>query len=236
MSRSGKLIFALPSKGRLKSQCEDWLAKRGIEIVQSGGERGYSASLAGNDNVEVRFMSSSQIAKALLSGEIHLGITGEDLIKETSANYEQQVEFIARLGFGRADLVVAVPDGWIDVANMPDLAEVASDLRHKKGHRLKVATKFTRLTSEFFNKSGILDYRIVYSAGATEGAPSSGQAEIIVDITTSGATLVANNLKILDDGLILASCACLIRSKNANWTSGALDQNALLLGLFHSQN
>lgn len=234
MSKPKSLIFALPSKGRLKSQCEDWLLKRRIEIIQSGGERGYSAALAGIDNVEVRFMSSSQIAKSLLSGEIHLGITGEDLIKETSANWDSQIEFLHRLGFGSADLVVAVPDGWLDVSNMADLAEVASDLRHKKGQRLKVATKFTQLTSEFFNKYSVMDYRIVYSAGATEGAPSSGEAEIIVDITTSGATLAANNLKILDDGLILASCACLIQSKNANWNKIALEKNAELLSLFNT--
>ncbi len=231
MSRGKKLIFAIPSKGRLKEQCEEWLAGRGIRLSQIGGSRGYSAVMEGFEDIEIRLMSSSHIAKALLSGEIHLGITGEDLIKESAANWENQIEFIERLEFGYADLVVAVPDGWIDVTHMADLKDVASDLRHANGYRLKVATKFTRLTSEFFNDHGILDYRIVYSAGATEGAPSSGLAEIIVDITTSGATLSANNLKILDDGLILASCACLIRSKKAHWSKSAAQIYAQLQSL-----
>jgi ATP phosphoribosyltransferase len=221
MANNEKLKLALPSKGRLKEQCEEWLAKSGINLVQIGGARSYSAAIQGLDDVEIHLMSSSEISKALLSGDIHLGITGEDLIKESSANWDSQVQFIQRLGFGFADLVVAVPDGWIDVSHMADLKEVAADLRHAKGYRLKVATKFTRLTSEYFNAHGILDYRIVYSAGATEGAPSSGIAEIIVDITTSGATLSANNLKILDDGLILASCACFIKSKKAKWGKSA---------------
>lgn len=221
MSNDDKLILAIPSKGRLKEQCEEWFAKCGINLVQFGGTRGYSAAIDGLEDIEIRLMSSSQIAKALLSGEIHLGITGEDLIKESSANWDSQIEFLKRLGFGFADLVVAVPDGWIDVAKMADLKEVAADLRHKNGYRLKVATKFTRMTSEYFNAHGILDYRIVYSAGATEGAPSSGIAEIIVDITTSGATLSANNLKIIDDGLILASSACFIKSKKAKFSKTA---------------
>lgn len=223
-----KLIFAMPSKGRLKNQCLSWFLERGIEITQIGGERGYSAAFEGFGDIEVRLMSSSEIAKALLAGEIHIGITGEDLIKESAGNWDRQIEFLSRLGFGEADLVVGVPDGWIDVSTMADLAEVAADLRHSKGYRLRVATKFTRLTTDYFNQCAILDYRIVYSSGATEGAPAAGAAEIIVDITTSGATLSANNLKILDDGIILKSCACLIKSKAADWPNSALLEYAKL--------
>ena len=210
-----EIIFGLPSKGRLKEQCEAWLVKRGLFLKQTGGERGYAAHFDGEPMVEVRLMSSSEISKSLLAGEMHLGITGEDLIREQSPKSDEQVEFVHKLGFGRADVVVAVPDGWIDVSTMGDLAEVASDIRRTSGKRMRIATKFARLTTEFFEKCGVLDYRIVYSGSATEGAPANGIAEAIVDITTSGATLIANNLKIIDDGLILSSQACLIKSRIA---------------------
>lgn len=208
-----KIIFALPSKGRLKDQCEEWLKKRGLVLKQTGGERGYQAEFEGHEDIDVRLMSSSEIAKSLLAGDIHAGITGEDLIRESAANSEDLVELKAKLGFGRADVVVGVPDGWIDVENMRDLGEVSQELRKKEGRRLKIATKFTRLTTDFFNANGIKDYRIVFSGGATEGAPANGIAEAIVDITTTGSTLIANNLKMLEDGLILKSQACLFVSK-----------------------
>lgn len=210
-----EIVFGLPSKGRLKEQCEEWLHSRGLYLKQTGGERGYAAHFDGEPLVDVRLISSSEISKALLNGEMHLGITGEDLIREQSAKADELVEFVHKLGFGRADVVVAVPDGWIDVSNMEDLSEVASDVRRASGKRMRFATKFSRLTTEFFEKCGMSDYRIVYSGSATEGAPANGIAEAIVDITTSGATLVANNLKIIDDGLILKSQACLVRSLNA---------------------
>lgn len=214
---SKKLILGLPSKGRLKEQCEGWLLKQGLKLRQLGGDRGYSAHLDGEPNIDVRLMSSSEISRALLAGEIHAGITGEDLVREQSGKADELIDFAVKLGFGNADVVVAVPDGWIDVTNMADLAEVATDVRKSSGQRMRIATKFTRLTSDFFNKCGVADYRIVYSGGATEGAPANGIAEAIVDITTSGSTLVANNLKIIDDGLILASQANLMAAKSAKW-------------------
>lgn len=224
-----QLIFAIPSKGRLKTQCESWLKDRGLSLEQIGGERSYSARLIGSDDIDIRLMSSSEIAKGLLNGEIHAGITGEDLIREQSAISEDLVEIKSRLGFGNADVVVAVPDGWLDVNTMEDLAEVASEIRKIHGQRLRVATKFTRLTTEFFQKNNVNDYSIVYSSGATEGTPSNGVAEAIVDITTSGATLFANNLKILSDGLILKSEACLIVSKSIEWNeTGKAILNKLL--------
>lgn len=209
-----KFILAMPSKGRLKEQCEEWLKKRGLILKQSGGDRGYAAFIEGHDNIEIRLMSSSEIAKSLLLGEINAGITGEDLIREQAANSHDLVDLLVRLGFGRADVVVGVPDGWIDVENMADLNEVAQELRKHQGRRLKIATKFTRLTTQFFEKFGISDYRIIYSGGATEGAPANNIAEAIVDITTTGSTLIANNLKMLDDGLVLRSEACLFISKS----------------------
>ena len=219
-----KLIFGIPSKGRLKEQCEEWLSARGFELLQVGGSRGYKAKFANFPNIEIRLLSASEITKSLLLGEIHLGISGEDIIREQSDRTDDLIQFIAKLGFGNADVVVAVPNGWIDVANMADLSEVASELRKSRSHRLRVATKFTRLSAEFFQKHGVIDYRLVQSDGATEGAPANGVAEIIVDITTSGSTLFANNLKILDDGLILASQANLMLAESANW-SEALEKD-----------
>lgn len=221
MLDSEKLIFGIPSKGRLKAQCEEWLHERGIYLKQTGGERGYAAHFDNMPEVDVRLLSSSEIAKMLLAGELHLGITGEDLVREQNANCDDFVEFTNKLGFGRADVIVAVPDGWVDVSTMEDLREVASDIRKSQGRRLRIATKYTRLTTQFFADNLVSDYRIIYSGSATEGAPQNGVAEAIVDITTSGATLVANNLKIIDDGLILKSQACLIKSKKVQWSSSA---------------
>jgi ATP phosphoribosyltransferase len=216
------ITLALPSKGRLKEQCEAWLASRGLVINQNGGERGYSGSLASLPNVTIRYASASEIGKALLAGEIHLGVTGEDIVREAASDVDARIAIDARLGFGQADVVIGVPNGWIDVETVADLAEVASDIRRKTGKRFRIATKFSRLTNAFMTANHVLDYRIVDSAGATEGAPASGSAEAIVDITTSGATLTANALKILDDGVILRSESCLMRALNADWDAGKL--------------
>lgn len=207
-----KIILALPSKGRLKEQCEEWLKKRGLILKQSG-DRTYRAHIDGKDDIEIRLLSSSEIAKGLLAGEIHAGITGEDLVREQSSNSHDLVDLVAGLGFGRADVVIGVPDGWIDVENMSDLNEVAQAMRKYSGRRLKIATKYTRLTANYFEKHNIRDYRIIYSGGATEGAPANAIADAIVDITSTGSTLIANNLKMLEDGLILQSQACFFVSK-----------------------
>jgi ATP phosphoribosyltransferase len=211
------ITLALPSKGRLKEQCEAWLAASGLSVVQNGGERGYSGALATMPDVLIRYASPSEIGKALLAGEVQLGITGEDIVREAASDVDARLVIDARLGFGHADVVVAVPNGWIDVETVSDLAQVASDIRRKTGRRFRIATKFPRLTNQFMTANHVLDYRIVDSAGATEGAPASGSAEAIVDITTSGATLTANALKVLDDGVILRSESCLMRSFGVDW-------------------
>jgi len=169
-------------------------------------------------------MSASEIAAELGTGAVDLGVTGEDLIRENPANAESRVEIVAGLGFGHADVVVAVPDVWIDVTTMADLDDVASDFRQTHGRRLRIATKYWRLTQKFFSaKHGIQVYRIVESLGATEGAPAAGSADVIVDITSTGSTLRANHLRVLDDGVILQSEACLILSKRER--SGSLEAN-----------
>jgi ATP phosphoribosyltransferase len=218
---SETLIIAIPSKGRLKEQAEAWLADCGFRLEIDGGARGYSASLKGLPGAEVRLLSASDIATALDTGEIHLGVTGEDVIRERGGGAEARVMLLRALGFGRADLVVAAPQSWIDVETMSDVAEVAHLYLARTGQRLRVATKYGVQTRAFFAKLGIADYRIVDSAGATEGAPAAGAAELIVDITTTGATLAANNLKIVSDGVILKSEAQLAASLSANWSAGA---------------
>ncbi len=219
------ITLALPSKGRLKEQCEAWLATNGLAVVQNGGERAYSGTLASLPNVLIRYASPSEIGKALLDGDVHLGVTGEDIVREAASDVDARLVIDARLGFGFADVVVGVPNGWIDVENMSDLAQVASDIRRKTGRRFRIATKFARLTNAFMTANHVLDYRIVDSAGATEGAPAAGSAEAIVDITTSGATLTANALKVLDDGVILRSESCMMRSLGAHWGDGELALN-----------
>ena len=203
------LTLGIPSKGRLMEQAQALLLKAGYGIERIGSDRGYRGRLIGIADVEVAFLSASDIAAALKSGEIDCGITGEDLLRETIAPDNPVVDVALRLGFGPADVVVAVPNCWLDVAQMADLDDVAQQFYSVHGRRLRVATKYINLTRRFFAAKGVTGYRIVESLGATEGAPVAGSAELIVDITTSGSTLKANALKVLDDGLILSSCAVL---------------------------
>jgi ATP phosphoribosyltransferase len=186
------------------------LAKAGLAVVAPKDERRYRARIDGRDDIEVAFLSASEISRELGQGTVDLGVTGEDLIRETIPDWQARVKIGARLGFGHADVIVAVPEAWLDVDTMADLGDVAADFRQRHGRRLRIATKYWRLTQGFFSaQHGIQVYRIVESLGATEGAPAAGSADIIVDITSTGSTLRANHLKILDDGVILRSQACL---------------------------
>jgi ATP phosphoribosyltransferase len=213
------MIFAIPSKGRLKDQVEAWLAECGFKLEMSGGSRGYSAELSGLPGVSVRLLSAGDIAAGLDSGELHLGVTGEDLLRERGDDMDSRVMLLRALGFGRADLVVTAPKSWLDVDTMADIDEVGHAHLAKTGRRLRVATKYVTQTRAFFARHGVADYRIVESSGATEGAPAAGAAELVVDITTTGATLAANGLKILSDGVILKSQAQLTASLIADWSA-----------------
>lgn len=215
------LVIAVPSKGRLQENAAAFFARAGLTLVQSRGARDYRGSFAGIDGVDVLFLSASEIARELSGGGAHLGITGEDLIRESIPEAEKRLALLTPLGFGQANVVVAVPQAWIDVRNMADLEDVASSFRTRHGRKLRVATKYVTLTRQFFADHGISDYRIVESLGATEGAPAAGTAELIVDITTTGATLAANALKVLDDGVILRSEANLVASLAASWSEHA---------------
>ena len=209
------LILAIPSKGRLMEQAQSLLEKSGFGIERIGSDRGYRGRLTGIDGVEIAFLSASDIAAALKSREVDLGITGEDLLREAIAPDDHSADVLVRLNFGPANVVVAVPDCWLDVAQMADLEDVAQQFYKTHGRRMRVATKYLNLTRRFFAAHGVAGYRIVESLGATEGAPASGSSELIVDITTSGSTLKANALKVLDDGLILSSCAVLAGTAQA---------------------
>lgn len=206
---AGKVKIAIPSKGRLMEKAEALFREAGFAIERGGNNRGYRGRLAGLDNVEIEFLSASEIAARLQEGSLHAGITGEDLLRETIFDFDDRVEVAKRLGFGHADVVVAVPESWLDVQTMADLDEVSVAYHAAHNRRLRVATKYLNITRRFFAEKGVTGYRIVESLGATEGAPAAGTAQVIVDITSTGSTLKANHLKILDDGVILKSEACL---------------------------
>lgn len=212
-----RLVLAVPSKGRLMEQTIAMFAKAGLDLRKSGNERGYRGEIAGMPAVDVAFISASEIAWYLKSGRAHMGVTGEDLVREQMTDADERVEFLKALGFGQADVVVAVPDYWIDVRNMADLDEIAGAFRREHGRWFRVATKYVNTTRRFFAHKGVTDYRIIESLGATEGAPAAGTADLIVDITSTGATLAANGLRILEDGVILRSEANLVASNVAPW-------------------
>lgn len=225
------LVIGVPSKGRLQENVLAFFARAGLIFTQRGGARDYRGQIADLPDVEVAYLSASEIAGQLASGAAHLGVTGEDLIRETIPDADAWVKLLQPLGFGFADVVVAVPKAWIDVSTMADLDDVAEDMRRRHGKRLRVATKYVNLTRGFFAwkeardgrpATGVSNYRIVESAGATEGAPAAGAADVVVDITTTGATLAANALKILDDGVMLKSQAQLVASLSADWSPAAI--------------
>ena len=215
------LTLAIPSKGRLKDDCHAYFADAGAVLKQAAGGRGYHATLGGFPDIEVLLLSAGEIAASLLAGDVHLGITGEDLLREAAPELQGRIHLVRPLGFGFANVVVAVPQYWIDVSTMADMDDVCAAFAHRHRRRLRIATKYTQLTRSFFARVGISDYRIVESAGATEGAPAAGTAEAIVDITTTGATLAANGLKTLEDGTILESQAQLAASLAADWNGAA---------------
>lgn len=217
IGQDGALRFGLPSKGRLQQKTAEFLREAGVSFERSSVDREYAGRLVGLDGVEIVFLQAGEMPDRLMRGEIHLGVTGEDLIRDRAARWEQRIRLLAPLNFGHADLIVAVPRCWIDVSTTDDLDEVAADFRERHGHPLRIATKYKRLARAFFKEKGVANYRLVDSQGATEGLVAAGSAEAIVDITSSGETLRANHLKILEDGLILKSEAHLCASLTAQW-------------------
>ena len=217
-------VLAVPSKGRLQENAAAFFARAGLRLTQGRGARDYRGTLDGVEGVEVAFVSASEIVGLLAAGQAHMGITGEDLVRETLDRADDVLALLTPLGFGQANVVVAVPQAWIDVRTMSDLEDVAATFFTRRRERMRVATKYVNLTRRFFADNHVTDYRIVESLGATEGAPAAGQAELIVDITTTGATLAANGLKVLDDGVMLRSEANLVASLRADWDEGTCER------------
>ena len=216
--------LGVPSKGRLMSETFDWFAKRGVQLSKSGSDREYVGRVDGVDGVELVLLSAGEIPRELAAGRIHLGVTGTDLVHEKLANWADTVEPVAEMGFGFADLIVAVPACWRDVTSLHDLDAVAARFRADNGFRLRIATKYHRLVRQFLTAQGVADYQLVDSQGATEGAVKNETAEAIADITSTGATIAANHLRILVDGLVLKSQATLWKSRIAGGDCGPLIQ------------
>ncbi len=207
--------LGVPSKGRLMAKTFEWFAAKGITLSRSGSDREYAGAVAGIDGVSLVLLSAGEIPRELAAGRIHFGVTGEDLVQEKLPLWEQQVEALAPMGFGHADLILAVPQAWVDVDTLDDLDAAAAQFRAAHGFRMRIATKYHRLVRDALREAGVADYQIVDSQGATEGTVANETAEAIADITSSGETLRANHLKILSDGLILRSQATLWRSRVA---------------------
>ncbi|MEZ5887952.1 MAG: ATP phosphoribosyltransferase [Paracoccaceae bacterium] len=215
------LKLGVPSKGRLMEQCFDWFAARDVRLARSGSDREYAGAVDGVEGVELVLLSAGEIPRELSAGRIHLGVTGSDLIRDRLADWPTQVAELAPMGFGHADLVIAVPAAWVDVSTLDDLDAVAAAFRQAHGQRLRIATKYHRLVRDFLTRHEIADYQLVDSQGATEGTVKNLTAEAIADITSSGETLRANHLKILDDGLVHQSQATLFAARAADWSGVA---------------
>jgi ATP phosphoribosyltransferase len=212
------LKLGVPSKGRLMDDTFAWFAARGVSLSRKGGAREYAGAVDGADGAELVLLSAGEIPRELSAGRIHLGVTGSDLVREKLADWPAQVAALVPMGFGHADLIIAVPAAWADVETLQDLDAAAADFRRVHGQRLRIATKYHRLVREFLREQGVADYQLVDSQGATEGTVKNLTAEAIADITSSGETLRANHLKILDDGLIHQSQATLFAARKADWT------------------
>lgn len=214
------ITLGVPSKGRLMEKTFQWFAARGIEMRRTGSERDYGAEIA-DLPVALRLLAAGEIPRELAAGRIHLGVTGSDLVQERIPAWDQAVEVVAEMGFGHADLIIAVPAWWVDVTSLDDLDAVAADFRASHGHRLRIATKYHRLVRDFLRDAGVADYQLIDSQGATEGTVAHGTAEAIADITSTGETLRANHLAVLEDALIHRSEATLFRSRTALWDTAA---------------
>lgn len=213
--------LGLPSKGRLMEQTFDWFGDRGISFARTGSDREYAAQAQGVDGLMLVLLSAGEIPRELSAGRIHLGVTGSDLVEEKLAAWSDQVRALAPMGFGKADLVIAVPAFWVDVETLDDLDAAAAAFRAAHGLRLRIATKYHRLVREFLKLAGVADYQLVDSQGATEGTVKNGTAEAIADITSTGETLRANHLRILKNGLVHRSQATLFQSRRADWSGDA---------------
>ena len=207
------ITIGLPSKGRLKDKAISFFEEKGFKILQSNKERNYFATIENKPNLKIIYLHAKEIIQRMGDGTLDLGISGLDLLNESEKNLRDKIIIKNKLNFGKANLVVAVPNDWIDVQTIADLEEVSFDIRSKRNTRLRVATKYPNLTNDFLLSKGVTQYKLIPSLGATETYPFIGSSEIITDITSTGKTLLDNNLRVLKDGQILNSTACLFVAK-----------------------
>ncbi len=207
------ITIGLSSKGRLKEGSISFFKKNNLKPTSNGGERNYFAQIENFPNIKIIYLHAKEIIQRLGDGTLDMGISGLDLLRESTINLQKKIEVKKKLDFGTANVVVAIPNDWIDVQTVADLEEVSFDFRDKKNTRLRVATKYPNLTNNFLVSKGVTQYKLVPSLGATETYPFVGSSEIITDIASTGKTLKDNNLRVLKDGLILKSRACVLISK-----------------------
>ena len=205
--------IGIPSKGRLRSGVLNIFKKKKLQILSERGKRDLFGFIKGKKNIVIYYLHAREIVERLADGSLDIGFSGYDLLMESEINIQKNVIVKKKYNFGEATLVVAIPDDWIDVQTMPDLEEIAFEFKDKKRNRLRIATKYPNLTREFMFSRGVTQFKLVKSLGATEIYPFTGSSEIITDITSTGATLKANKLRILKDGIILKSQACLMTPK-----------------------
>ena len=212
---NNNIKIGIPSKGRLRSGVLKIFKKKKLKIRSERGERDLFGFIRGKKNIIINYLHAREIIERLADGSLDIGFSGYDLLMESEINVQRKVIVKKRYDFGKATLVVAIPDDWIDVQTMPDLEEIAFEFKDKKRNRLRIATKYPKLTTEFMFSRGVTQFKLVKSLGATEIYPFTGSSEIITDITSTGATLKANKLRVLKDGIILNSQACLMISKKS---------------------
>ena len=205
--------IGLPSKGRLKHETINIFKKNKLNIFSERGERDLFGYIKKLSNIKIIYLHAREIIEQISLGNIDIGFSGYDLFKENEVNVQNKILINKKYNYGNANLVLAIPDLWIDVQTLLDLDEVADEFKKKKKRLLRVATKYPNLTRQFLYSKGVTQFQLVKSLGSTEVAPFTGTAEIISDITSTGATLKANNLRVLKDGEILKSQACLMISK-----------------------
>ena len=209
--------IGIPSKGRLRKDILNIFKRKKLKLISERGERDLIGSIKNKKNLKILYLHAREIIERLGdgSGSLDIGFSGFDLFKESEINVQKKINLVKKYDFGKANLVVAIPDPWIDVQTVADLEEIAFEFKDKKKERLRVATKYPNLTRNFLFAKGVTQFQIVESLGATEVYPFTGSANLITDISSTGKTIKSNNLRILKDGEILKSQACVFSSKKS---------------------
>lgn len=207
-----RVLLALPSKGAIAEPTLSFLRDAGLR-VDKPNERQYVGSVPAIAGLSVLFQRVKDVVYKVADGTVQLGITGFDVVRENPS--DDLIILHPELGYGHCQLVVAVPEDWVDVTTMTDLIEVASDFRRLYGRTMRVATTYDYLSREFFHSRGLHYFTLVKAEGAIEAAPTIGYADIIVDLVQTGTTLRENHLRPLTDGTIVEAQACLIGNRTA---------------------